>query len=1504
MADEAPTRKLAAIMHADVVGYSRLMGEDEAGTHRTLRQYLDAISRLIGKHQGRVVNYSGDAVLADFDTVTEAVSAAVDIQDDLKDRHQKSAIADDRRIQFRIGVHLGEVIVDGDDIYGDGVNVAARLESLAEPGGICISESVRSAVGTKLSHSYAFMGEREVKNISEPVRAYHVVAAGDMVETPPPCPYPGMVPFGATDAPHFYGRTEEVARMVQLLRRQRFMMVIGPSGSGKSSLVYAGLLPELEKSRYFAENYWLIRTMRPGPHPTEVLAEIIGNGDKVRDFEPGKVDALLKAHPPAERLLLLVDQFEELFTQAGREEQTQFIAALQAFRVPENCALILTLRADFYPDLMTSYLWPVDASQRVEVAPLRGDALREAIERPASDVGVRIEDSLVTRLLADAADEPGALPLLQETMGLLWDDMEQRTLPLIAYERLSQDAGHIDGGISGLAVAIAMKADATLAELNERQQAIARRIFLRLIQFGEGRADTRRQQPVASLRAANDAEGEFEQTLEHLTANRLLTRSGGDDHYPPAVDISHESLIGGWSRLRGWADERREAEQIRRRLEGKASEWVRLGKGTGGLLDDAELPEAERWLTSADAEHLGFDATLPELAEASQQAIEEAERAREKAREQELRQAEALAEEQRQRADEQRRAAHRMRRSMIGLAAMLLVAVGAALFAWTQSQKAQSLAVQEASAREAAEARRIESEQARTQAEQRRIEADNARLASLAQLLLIQAPQQQDVLEDERGALLARQAFQFGTAGSRSLKVQVDSGLRQVVSKPYFSQVVKSRNMVAAAFSPDGTKLASSTSSEPREVLLFDLSQPGARPVVLPGYPGSTDFYLYALAFGPDGKSLIAANSDGAIGRWDVDNPQTPMVEFATQGSGVWSLEYSPNGRWLALGSKLDDNFALWDLTEPGRKPVRVEHPQPAAPGSGPSVNVEGGVPVAFSPDGALLATGSLNGIIQLWRPEDPTVPFASLDGHDGGLMSLAFSATGEQLASSGQDATIRLWNLDELSAPPVVIDSDSGGVNSLVFIDDDRTLATAGRGGLKLWHLGRPERSPVMLSPPGVVYKVALSPDGQRLASAGTSGILLRLWNLEPSGRPLALMGHQHRVLSLGFSPDMTFLASGGGPADKSIRLWRWDALDTPPVVLRDQRGVVNSLHFSADSKRMLSAGWNSDLVRLWDLDQPTPTFTTLPMPSTIHPWTALFSPDGKRVFVTGDGGVYTWDMADLDAKATLLQPTEGWATEIDFSPDGSTLAVGGRFLPIYLKDLTNRESPAAQLLGHAGPNGTYPVTFSPDGKRLASGGETDGTVRLWDPAAPDTPSVVLGRHDAGVSRVRFSPNGKQLASVSLDHSVRLWNVEDTDALPIVLSGHVGHVWALAYSPDGRHLVTAGDVGDAAIKIWDLTHPLNTSTTQEIADMVCIKVRRNLTLDEWRKFVGAEIPYERTCPDLPIHSSLFDTAEKLAKDDDIAGAVSLLTRAVELDSGLAFDPEEEAKRLAQPAEQ
>jgi WD40 repeat protein len=1333
---------------------------------------------------------------------------------------------------------------------------------------------VRSAAAGSQSLDFEFLGERKVKNIAKAVRAYRVVVVDETAQAPLPCPYPGMVPFGAANAQHFCGRTEEIKRMVQLLRHQRFMMVIGPSGSGKSSLVYAGLLPELKKSKYFAKDYWLIRTMRPGSQPTKVLTDLIGAGEETGDFEPGTVDGLLKAHAPAERLLLLVDQFEELFTQADRDEQARFIAALQAFRVPENCALILTLRADFYPDLMTSYLWPVDASQRVEVAPLRGEALREAIERPAADVGVRIEDSLVNQLLADAADEPGALPLLQETMGLLWDDMEQRTLPFSAYERLSR------GAHNGLAVAIAMKADATLAELSQNQKAIARRIFLRLIQFGEGRADTRRQQPVASLRAANDEPDEFEKTLDHLTDHRLLTRSGGDDNTPPSVDISHEALIDGWSRLQDWADERREAEQIRRRLEGKAAEWLRLGKGTGGLLDEAELPEAERWLASDDADDLGIDAALPELVDMSQRAIAEAEQEKESARQKELAQAQALAE-------EQSRAAGRMRRSMMGLAAVLLVAVGAGLFAWTQSQKAQSLAVQEAAARQQAEARG-------TEAEARRVEAENARLASVAQLLLIQAPQQQATLLDERAVLMARQAHLYSSSGSRQLKLEVDSVLRTVVGKPYFSPMLGPQTTYPIAFSPDGTQLATAHLG-PSEIRIWNPTQPGAKPVVLPGYHGK-DSYNYALEFSPDGKTLVAADTAGFIGKWDTGNLQVPVAKLPPQDGGVWSIAFSPDGRWMVTGSKQTDAFAVWDLTGTAARPTMINDPQLAPADSAPPKQREGGVPVAFNPDGTMLATGSLSGVIRFWRTGDFSAPVASLNGHKGSLLALSFSGDGKYLASSGQDATVRLWSLKVPTSAPLLLKTGTKPVNSLDFSSDGTRLVSSSLGdGIRLWQVSEPEAPPVVI-PAGFIRKVLFSPDDKHLASGGIDNGL-RLWELEPSGQPKVLEGQG--ALAFAFSPDMKLMASGGRTGDNTIKLWNWDDLGAPPMILPGQGGAINGLDFSADGKRLASASWNGKGLLVWDLEQSPPVFSEAAGANRLAPWMTRFSPDGLSVVASGDKGAFSRNLADLKADPKNIFPIKYWATGFDTSPNGDAIVMGAWGPEIYLKDLKQPDKPASKLLGHAGPKAIWSVVFSPDGKQIASSGRLDSTVRLWDADDPGAPSKVLGRHDAAVKNVRFSPDGRQLASVSMDHSVRLWDVNNPDALPIVLHRHDEPVEAVEYSPDGKHLLVG------AVKtfmIWDLTHPRNSSTTQEIADKVCQKTWRNLTLEEWHKFVGVELPYERTCPNLPIHPSLFKAAARLAKAKDIEGAVVLLERAVELDSTLDLNPKDEAERLAKPA--
>ncbi|HSF29898.1 MAG TPA: TIR domain-containing protein, partial [Candidatus Tectomicrobia bacterium] len=394
----------------------------------------------------------------------------------------------------------------------------------------------------------------------------------------PSCPYPGMMPFREADSSRFFGRTREVQEMLQRLHLDPFLAVIGPSGSGKSSLVFAGLLPALRQSGLFGAGEWLVRTVRPGEAPLDAL-KVALSGDPADGDRT--VSQLLASQRTASRLLLVIDQYEEAFAPA-RQDVMPFHMALRRLAQVVGCYLVLTVRADFYPDLMESPLWPMIQVHRVEIVPLGEDGLRQAIARPAEDVGVFVARELVERLVKDAAGEPGALPLVQETLVLLWEQLQRRYLPLSAYDALG------DGERTGLQVAMAHRADAALAKLSADGQQLARRIFLRLVQFGEGRADTRRQQSVAALRSAGDDPLVFDQTLRHLADNRLLTLSGEEKGADKTVDLAHEALLKGWPTLYQWLTERRVAEQTRRRLDAKVQEWTRLGKGEGGLLDSVE----------------------------------------------------------------------------------------------------------------------------------------------------------------------------------------------------------------------------------------------------------------------------------------------------------------------------------------------------------------------------------------------------------------------------------------------------------------------------------------------------------------------------------------------------------------------------------------------------------------------------------------------------------------------------------------------------------------------------------------------------------------------------------------------------------------------------------------------------------------------------------------------------------------------------------------------------
>ncbi len=412
----------------------------------------------------------------------------------------------------------------------------------------------------------------------------------------PAAPYPGLRAFSNLDHLPFFGRETETQDLLRLLRAHPFLALIGSSGSGKSSLVYAGLLPALKESRAFGPGDWLVRDLRPGMDPLGALRTALA-GDPLRPLET--VPALLGTESNPERLLLVVDQFEELFA-VTKENAALFQNALLGLLKQEGVWVVITARADFYPSLMSSPLWPEIRENRYEVLPLGEAALAEAIRKPAEKVGVYVEAALVERLVGDAREEPGVLPFVQETMILLWDKVVRRFLPLSAYEALilprSAYDKHEPHGTTGLDAAIAIHAKGVLSKLTVEQQDIARRVFLRLVNFGDGRPDTRRQQPRSALQLNYDPRL-VDTTIAYLASDksRLLTVTGQEGDADSKIDISHESLITAPSAIRTWIEEGRVDELLRRDLQEDAEEWLATKRDASYLYESARLQQAQDW---------------------------------------------------------------------------------------------------------------------------------------------------------------------------------------------------------------------------------------------------------------------------------------------------------------------------------------------------------------------------------------------------------------------------------------------------------------------------------------------------------------------------------------------------------------------------------------------------------------------------------------------------------------------------------------------------------------------------------------------------------------------------------------------------------------------------------------------------------------------------------------------------------------------------------------------
>lgn len=1226
-------------------------------------------------------------------------------------------------------------------------------------------------------------------------------------------PYRGLRKFTESEAPLFFGRTVAIdsllGTMAYLVEKKTsrsapdLIAVLGPSGSGKSSLVRAGLIPALRQGRLPDSQNWPIKVMLPGDRPLDALAELF-LGLSRRDLGAIRhslaggsqalhqliVESLAAAGKPDEAIFVLViDQFEELFTLCeNKAERRLFIEQiLYATQVSRNRTfIVLTMRSDFYSRVAASKALAEAITQhQMLVSPMTEKELREAILLPAEAVGLELEKALVETLLKDTADSPAVLPLLQEALTELFHRREGNLLTLAAYQQI--------GGVKG---ALAHKADSLVDSLPLEQRHIVRRIFLRLVNLGQGSADTRRRATFSEVIPHGTDPAEVEPIVQLLADANLIVTGRHPDTDEVVLDVGHEALIRNWPRFQAWLDWDRQGLRIRQQLSRAAQEWVEREQAEDSLFRGARLLETEEWAEANPAEINELEAAF--LA-AGVEARDRAAAEQEAQRQRELAQAQALAHMEAQAAANLRRRNNIL--LMVGIVALLLAVaatyfMGQAVAERERTQRASTVAL----------AGKLAS-QARTNLNK---EVDLAFLLGLTAYDLLETNQVSDNL-DARSSILA------GAASHRCVLYFLRGHDKPVAS---------------VAVSPDGDTFASG--SEDNTIFLWSLSSSQPLGPPLAGHDG----WVNSLAFGPNGQTLVSGGADGAILLWEVTTGNL-LRRFETEGEGVMAVAFSPDGATV-VSAHSDGMMQWWD--------VATGQPR-FNPTSGHDDIVWS---VAFSPDGQTLASSDNSGRIVLWNTADGTVRqeliLAAADEEPAAVMAVAFSPDGSLLAAGQDDRRIILWDMasGRPHGEPLVGHLDR--VLSVAFSPDGQVLASGSEdNSIVVWDVasGQPKEDPLNVHN-NAVLSLAFNPDPTAtdlLMVSGSRDNAVIVWNMSiPSPLGRVLHRQTESIEAAAYSPDGQTFATGG--SDNEIILWEAASLQPQGEPWVGHEATVTALAYSSDGKMLVSASLDG-ILRRWDVLTGQP----LGEPLVGHDdavWSVAFSPDGSLLASAGrDGTVRLWQAASGQPVGQPLGDGEGWFNSVVFSPDGQTLAAAGGDEVIYRWQVSSRQSLGEPLAGHNGE--IFDLAYSPDGRLLASAGE-DKTIILWD-AVSGRPVLdkPMSGHLGAIYDLEFQPAGAGeqllLASTGLDRTIKLWDVASGQAYGEPIGGHSDAVWRLAFSPDGQELLSTGS--DGQVILWNMRFAAWRA-------LACHRANRNLTQAEWERYVGSEIDYQPACPNLP----------------------------------------------------
>ncbi|MFJ8506350.1 trypsin-like peptidase domain-containing protein [Streptomyces avermitilis] len=1241
------------------------------------------------------------------------------------------------------------------------------------------------------------------------------------------CPYRGLEPFTAEHAVWFCGREAAVQEMLAALTRQpRVLLLLGPSGAGKSSLVQAGLLPALAHGGLPGSDRWLPLLTRPGH---DLLAELERSGLSAAMSE-GLVSAvrrLLIAEPAVQRVMLVVDQFEELLTRPGLALRPpaeadavveQLVAAIGS-SVP--LTVVLVMRDDFYPRLaaLAPHLLKAAAHGLLNVpATLSHSDLHAIITEPAHAAGARLEDGLAERIAVDvlAADPNGpltrqapitVLPLLELALSQLWEQRRHGVLTHRAYQRIGQVTG-----------SLANWCGTAFGQLSEQHHPTARRILTALVQPADETGNTpaaRRHVPLSDLRALSAAPASdcspthpfdqvFDEVLATLARYRIITTrtTPQSNNTPgrPTAELVHDALIRDWSDLRTWVAEDHRFHVWLNRANQQRHRFAESGD-SGDLLDGTDLAEGLDWATQR-----GLPADVAEFVAASRH--------------------------------RQQAAIRRARRLNVALVGMLVLALAAAgLFAWQRQT------------------------------------AVTAQHLSQSRQLVAQSAAMMDS-DPELASLLAVNAYRISptSEAARNLYTAAAQPLRHVFNSSHDSR------LFSMAFSPDRRTLAAigAESSHHLTVWLWDTRTGKTRSVTR--YVGELGLHGW-LVFSPDGRTLATASPAvkghrAEVRLWDA---ATGVLRSTVDGpdNGAYPMAFSPDSTTLAVAYNKSGKVRLWDTA---RGKLRRTFDNPEAAGAQR--------PLEFSSDGTILAVASDRGrTVRLWN-----IPTGRLHGTLtlttvwDAVDVMAFSATTHVLILVSKWGKVGLWDTGTdktrtLSVPGEMaswikfspdrrtfalgasgsvrlIDAATGRLRgvlprsddaldeaSVAFSPDSATLAVnSGGGAVLLWDIASSATRAVFRNRDGNVDDVSFSPDGTLLAVGNVWGV--RVWDVAAGKSGNVLSGHLGVVSKAAFTADGTFLVTSGG--DFRVRLWNLTTGEFRRLPTARLAGMdLAALSPDGTTLALMSDG---GALQLWDIG--TGKLRQSITLSTKDSFGSLtFASDGVTLVGPGFGApgdeVRMRNIQTGETRRFRIEGTGGAeVSSLEFSPDGSSLAVASSRGAVSLRDAVSGEIRRTVTTEKDPANA---VTFSPDGATLALAKQ--GGVRLYDIATGTFRPLRGGDGRDSVSfhgsviRLVFSPDGKTLAgggSEGGEGKVWLWDIP-TANLRHTLTDFSADVTSLAFSHNSRTLAAGNGKGD--VHLWDV--PL--LAPAEAISQICRTLHRDLT-DTEKQLYLPDPESVRTC--------------------------------------------------------